>query len=89
MRMTEEFCSYCPHCGKRVEIDGEHKCFADDRRQTALLLEYAIDTADNPMQLLWLIRIAHRLRQTLNGLEKYRERAELARRVIGLMEVKR
>lgn len=86
MTQTEQVISYCPHCGKSESMDNTHRCFPGERRMTALILDVMMAEADDPIQLLWLVRVAHRLRQSMNGLEKYRERAGLAREVIRLFE---
>ncbi len=53
------------------------------------MLEHLVmlmETCQNGMGVLWLIRIIYRERCKMSGIEKYKDRAELARRVCALLE---
>lgn len=45
-----------------------------------------VPIVDDAVGLLWLYRIAFRIRSRMDGLEKFKDRAELARRVCRMLD---
>ena len=83
----------CPDCGGSLPLsETSHDCWQAGRRRAAELLDGFIMSFGDPVYksacfsqpltgagLLWLYRIAYRVRSRMNGLEKYKDRAEMAR----------
>lgn len=83
----------CPDCGQQYPVSRpDHACDAQGQRLAAELLDLVIDplysdetgSIESGIGLLWLYRIAYRVRSRMNGLGKYKDRAEMARRVCEL-----
>lgn len=70
----------CRDCGSQYQ--GAHSCDRQSLRHAAEALDALIadERATGP-GILWLYRIAYRVRAKLDGLGKYRDRAEMARRI--------
>lgn len=76
----------CPDCGAQypVEQDAAHRCDAQGQRMAAELVDLSMRNAENGCGLLWLYRIGYRIRQRMNGLEMYGDRARLGKYVCEL-----
>jgi hypothetical protein len=88
----------CPDCASQHSLDVDHRCSAQGQRIAAETLDEFIHDAEKIADvytsapslgfsgagLLWLYRVAYRIRQKMNGMERYGDRAALARRVCGL-----
>jgi len=76
----------CPDCAHQYPPDSSHSCSAQGQRIAAELIDDLIESFDNGggAGLLWLYRIAYRTRQKMSGMEKYGDRAAMARKACGL-----
>ena len=77
-------CSDC--CVQLPLSDRDHTCLPMRRRRMMEQMEANLDACDDGLGLLWLVRVIYRERCKMSGIEKYRDRAELARRVCLLLE---
>lgn len=83
----------CPDCGRQFPTsEPNHSCDEQGQRLAAELLDELIDPAfsdvdgslNSGIGLCWLYRIAYRIRSRMNGLGKYKDRAEMGRRICQL-----
>lgn len=84
MRLTEELVAVCPDCAAEFPVRSVHSCVWQAHRYAVDLMDSLIRNTESGVGLLWLYRIAYRVRQKGNKLEKYADRAAMARRVCEL-----
>ncbi len=77
----------CGDCGSQLALtDTTHTCQPMIQRRLVEMLERRLDACNDGLGVLWLVRVLYRERAKMNGVGKYKDRAELARRVCALME---
>ncbi len=80
----------CGDCCKHLALsDASHTCLPMMRRKMMERMESMLtsfEAGDDGIGLLWLVRVIYRERRKMSGIEKYADRAALARRVCALLE---
>lgn len=90
--LNEETINYvCPDCAAHYSPRVRHVCLSAGQRLASELLDRVIlsGKVDEAEGLLWLYRVAFRVRLHLNGLRKYEDRARMARHACELIERRR
>jgi hypothetical protein len=83
--MPENCVGVCPDCITQYPLHVEHHCLEEGHRKGVELVEQLLGEVEHLNReatgsgLLWLIRIAYRMRQRMSGMERYGDRARVAR----------
>jgi len=84
---SSSYVAVCGDCTKQLSLsDTEHVCLPMRYRQMMDLMESNFEACDDGLGTLWLVRIMYRERCKMSGIGKYKDRADLARRVCRLIE---
>lgn len=77
-------CGDC--CAQLALTDTEHTCLPMLQRRMMERLEKLLGECDDGLGVLWLVRVLYRERAKMNGVGRYKDRADLARRVCASLD---
>lgn len=87
MHTSSNFVAVCGDCCKQMPLsEVDHVCLPMRRRLMMEKMESLLASCNDGLGVLWLVRIIYRERCKMSGIERYKDRAELARRVCLLLE---
>lgn len=81
------YVAVCGDCCAQLPLSNtSHTCLPMLQRRMVERLELLLDSCDDGLGVLWLVRVLYHERAKMNGVGRYKDRAILARRVCGLLE---